>query len=781
MKILKLENVGCLKAISQPIDLGKKVFIYGLNGSGKSTVKKLFANLNIDGAKLVPAFGKSAAKCNALLEVLGNNYKYEKGKLKDISSDSIHVFDEAFVENSVYLNGEVKEDLKKEYYKIFVGRNVASSLQQFISKDFELNQKLQDNTFLLNKLENSILIMENFNKIHEEVSAFLALSIDTSYILDEAIKIELAKNLKSINNKSIAWLKTGRLIANNKETCPYCGQSIDFSLYNTLVSKYENLKLTSENLVNDNLNKAKNYIKQLSNIKFEELYFFENKIIEGIRDSLVEKLNKKIDNLSATIDASDGAYTDLLAKFEEHKKWVNDCKKFVDSIRINSVFEISPVEEDYSKNLVKSYEEVKNKCSILTEDTTSFFENLDQSCGINVAISKGVTSIIEEQNKLIDNNLEYVNQKLDQYNFKYNLELSAIEQKNQTSGYAPKLELLLVPKISQKDKKKISGSNIKNILSEGEKAILAWVCFLLEINNQFKKGKHLIIIDDPISSYDDYRRFNLRDEIQSLAEANEQNNATREILVLSHEKSFTNVFNFDNKFNTFVMKQGALVKTELYKINESDFKNDLLLLKDMNKISSKAEFIKFMVVSRNVIQYMQSIDEIIQISGENKQEYISMFNLASAVIHLEINDMDISKYQGCILKIYKALTGENLNIEFEKIDFYKLDLSSALDNISDIYLARVKLNYYLLRGLQSKNIKYEVTDVTGEFLKLAFKNSIIDEKKHNEIYAFLPILNVYNHVNDAYGLRRIDFSNEELEPIVNYVNRLNLDEFCKKD
>jgi len=72
----------------------------------------------------------------------------------------------------------------------------------------------------------------------------------------------------------------------------------------------------------------------------------------------------------------------------------------------------------------------------------------------------------------------------------------------------------------------------KNTLSSGDRSTLALAFFFASLDQDSDHSKRVVIIDDPVTSLDDYREISTTQEIQSLI------GRTAQIIVLSHDRQF---------------------------------------------------------------------------------------------------------------------------------------------------------------------------------------------------------------------------------------------------
>ncbi|MBL7835911.1 MAG: AAA family ATPase, partial [Bacteroidetes bacterium] len=92
--------------------------------------------------------------------------------------------------------------------------------------------------------------------------------------------------------------------------------------------------------------------------------------------------------------------------------------------------------------------------------------------------------------------------------------------------------------------------NTKDGLSEGDKSTLAFAFFMAKIVNDPNRANKIVVLDDPLSSFDTHRRNRTVTEIIRLS------NVVKQVIVLSHDKKFL----YDiNKRIRVSQKKGLLV------------------------------------------------------------------------------------------------------------------------------------------------------------------------------------------------------------------------------
>lgn len=769
MKINAINNVGCLANVNSEIDLGNYAFIYGLNGAGKSTLKELFCNISLVDGQITPKFGSNKSSCSAEIKIFNKKYEYKKSKIVKNGKLNIHVYDNKYVEDSIYVNGSVNDNNKAQYYKLFVGDKINNRISGFLNENVELISHIENINRTINLFENTLKSVDYILCLIKEISDFVNNKYDVNFIIDSVVKTKLNKDIKRIDDYTINWIKQGKKIQKKDNICPYCGQTISPDLYENYINKYEDIIVETIDVVENINTNIDNLIQKVNNFTCDNLYYRDSQIIVDIKNKLLDSLYYKKSHISekCTLDVTD-LKKELCKKVKYFKDFIVDFKSMILDLNIVSLFSLPIVQDDYSKQISLKYSSMSERINNNLIDGTlvkTLINELNLICRKNVKIYKGMQLIIDEQNNTVNENLDFINKKLSEYDFKYLIKKNTISQKNLKAKANPMLELVLVPCNHVNLEKKFSKDDIKGILSEGEKSILSWVFFLLNLKEKLVSGNHLIIIDDPISSYDSYRRFNLITELNTIIDMP----ASKEIMLLSHEKSFSNVLLNNKKFKSFVMQDGELKDIDLSELVESDYKHDLLYLKNNRVINTKKALIKFLITSRNVMEYYYSLITFANVKYFRKKEYDYYYSIASSIIHLQSNNLPF-EYIKYISKLMKMIIKEKIIFKFENIDLSDLNLQTELNHIDDVYLARIKINFDIINILNNNGCPFKIESTTGELLKEVKKLNLLDNDKYIRYKSYLPLLNVYNHVNDNYGLRRVDCNEIKMKAMFDYLN-----------
>lgn len=164
--------------------------------------------------------------------------------------------------------------------------------------------------------------------------------------------------------------------------------------------------------------------------------------------------------------------------------------------------------------------EKPEKAINLSSDSYDQFDGLKESIEKTLRSSKGLRSsfgVLRAQfEKTLQENGERINGLLRRFAIPYEFELKGLDAQNKKAGFTLK-------HIEEEDGER----DFKKNLSYGERGIIALILFLLKE----RKEDILLVIDDPVSSYDEFRRICTYRTLMEMDCGNT-------ILVLSHDHVF---------------------------------------------------------------------------------------------------------------------------------------------------------------------------------------------------------------------------------------------------
>ncbi|MEG1565951.1 MAG: hypothetical protein RRY22_05630 [Bacilli bacterium] len=283
-------------------------------------------------------------------------------------------------------------------------------------------------------------------------------------------------------------------------------------------------------------------------------------------------------------------------------------------------------------------------------------------------------SLIDEKNLLVDDlkpllikikqtfsdslkeHLKIINEKLNILGIPYRLKKETIDTNGEKASYI------------LKHKKDITNTNTNRTkgLSYGEKNILSLLLFLLIKDNK------TLILDDPVSSYDEYRRKVIFDMIHTLQE-------NRTILVLSHDQVFTKfALYFSGEIEKIKNKTGKILNFNNYSsyptiqnISKDDFKPLNIVIKEHIKSLSTNEYYRKILNIRLLTELEKYRDDV---------QLKCVWEYTSAILHFNNKETidSILKERSLEEDAILELISRNFDIEVKAVpDNYKKDINTS--------------------------------------------------------------------------------------------------------
>ena len=567
IKILNCNNIDEGLITIEPNKLNIK---YGMNGTGKTTISKAIENYIKDEAE-------GTEKLKELTPFKGSPNKDPSIEgLEDIKK--IMIFNEKYIEQFVFK----EEELLKNSFEVFIKD------ENYLKNEIEINELLKeiDSTFNNDKeIEGFIIDLKVLNdstktKASPITKNFLRgdrlsnipenLSRYTEYLRSEGSALWLAWHLKGISH-----LKTF-------SKCPYC------------TSELENNSEASR---------------------------------ENIESLSVEFNSKQIENQLKTIEL----FKNLKSYFsDETNKQINNMLKEISGISLE--------QENFLKRItsqalviVQKLENIKNLNFVTLKDFIVINKNLKE-LKINLEVIdhfKSNKSIekFEKINYDIDNLIEKANILTGKVNIqKCNIRNNIKNHENEINdflkiaGYLYKVTFELERDGSYKiNLKSLSGTNlVKNVtnhLSYGEKNAFAMILFMY---SALKENTDLIILDDPISSFDKNKKYSIIEKLF----INRNSFSGKTVLLLTHDFEPILDMTYNRGFQSNVQPISHFLKNTNGKLEEKKIeKNDI---KSCIQVAEE----NIATTSNNIIKSIY-LRRLCEIQGNKKLAY----NLISNLLH----------------------------------------------------------------------------------------------------------------------------------------------------
>lgn len=669
---INIKNCNNIKNASITIEKNSLNIKYGMNGTGKSTIAKAIANrdqlseLKTFGSNLEPEI--SVSENINKVEIFNNDF------INRITFNGSEVIDNGF---EIFVKTEEYDSKRKEITNILNKLNRETFNDQIINKFREgllnIATKIQlnsNNTVKRTSTYKSILKKENMFEVPQELTKY------SEFIQD-----------KSMNINWVDWKNKG-FEFDEKNKCPFCAEKLS--------EKYSKEKETFKE------NYTKSGMKNLNDIL---------ETINDIKDYLnKEKYNKLIECIKENKNEEDIDF--IYQKFILEIKYLNGKFEKIyqfDSYNIKNS-EIGKLGNKV-KELIINKEELNYFCS------ENVFEIIDN---INKKINEIVNKITDLQAKTATLNTFIKNS--------INSSKEDINRFLETAGFNYKFDFIVSSEnvsktiLIYKGEEDINVDNIDKHLSWGEKNAFALVLFMYYA---ISKKAELIILDDPISSFDSNKKYAI---INRLFENRNDRKSFygKTVLMLTHDFEPIIDFIINNKpnsghaiakyiknTNNIVIEQEINKKDDIISIVELAYK----YVKDNNlNMISRINFLRKYIEHTKV---------------ENFEEKQLMYDMLSSVVHAkEYPDKQVKK------DTYLKFTEE----EFEKAQ------NIIKNYIENFDYDRIVKNYYnkeyILKEFFEESNNYIKSQLFREYLEVSEERKNLD----NNLLKFID--EIYHIEND---------------------------------
>lgn len=689
-------------------------FVFGKNGTGKSTLTKLlkkYGEQDYD-VRVFQGFENMVGENNRLNAVILGEENNEIAQKIEVKKEDIKKREE----EKDKINLELKEtkDNSENLWKKFeeIKRNVNqknTQIQDFYTNSAAKIKKMTDpqiskttynkNDFILEKKNAKLLgeadIKHLKNIIKTEVKTAQEIEFPSINLQNELEKINsiLGKKVEEKvrikrlenNEEKRDFAKKGLYLHKIGEVCSFCGNIIKKEEYEELEKYF--LAADIKEFQKEVEIAKNNYIKiieSIKNIKFDKNNFYPNNI---------EKLTKIMEEYEIIKEKIIKIFELFLKKLEKKDIFKENEKILIDNISLN----FNKISEEYN-DLAK-----KNNSSKLSEEKENAKANLRYHYIKleldNFKEESKLTEIknLEEESVKYKTEIENKENKITKINNeikKLNLEISQLEAKT-------KNEKILVENINKKikhytsfelvHKEDTEGKGFYSIkclrtdkdrditqISTGEKNIIALLYFIEKLNeiNEVRTRNKLIIFDDPMNSNDDTMQYLIIEELQNLMGELLKNKKNDKIILMTHNVHFyINVkYDFDRrkndyeKSNNFIRLISDTKKTiiKYIKNKDEDFKTNYESLWHETKILSTLSTCDPAILLNPIRRIVETYTKF---NGVDKKVFLSKIEGAKKFFDVNshsIDDLEADlngKSKENIIKIFKECFEKNNSIE----------------------------------------------------------------------------------------------------------------------
>lgn len=576
-----IKNCNSIDEANIKIEKNKLNVKYGINGTGKTTIAKAILEHNTDN----------------LIDLLP--FKYRDNNPDDIvpiveNADefmNISIFDEEYIKQFVYL----EDELLKNSFEIFIkDQNYDENLMAVEDLFINVKNIFQEDEKLLEIIDDLKKLSSSFSK----TSGGMAKNSQMHKALGSGNKLEnipdgledYSQHLKSDNNtKWIKWQSNGNTFLEISDNCPYCTSPVKHKkdTIRQVAIEYKDKDIEFLIKIIDAMENLKDYFTSENQVTIESIT--KNKLgLDDAESNFLKRIKNEIDILLLKLES-----LQKLAIFTF--KDVDDMVEKINELKINL-------------SLVPSLNSTTTQSitNPLNESLDTLIEKASELKGKIKKQKKSVARKIEEHKDEINVFLEFAG-------YKYNIEIEEINQE-----YKMKLQHVELS---------TSLKNGNQHLSYGEKNAFALMLFMYD---SLSRDTDLIILDDPISSFDKNKKFAI---IERLFRG-EKSFKDKTVLMLTHD--------IDPIIDIFKVLYGKIEPVPVASFLRSRngvieelaiVKNDLQTFSQvcMENISSSSESI-------NKLIYLRRYYEILNDKSEAYQLLANLFHKRETPIKFIDND-----------------------------------------------------------------------------------------------------------------------------------------------
>ncbi len=585
-KILKIKGLGKFKNFSSNgnDDLGflKRNIIFGYNTYGKSTITTIFRSLQSSNQRYLQ--GKKSFDCSEgiVIDILDDKNQHltlANGNWKD---PNIAIFDNHFINNSVYIGDEIDFKHKSSLHGVFVGENVTQKVYKL--KELRGEQDIlerQRDRIKFGYTKNDLGTFDNFLKIKvvedvgieadkksEEIKRLKNIAAIKQLISHsplassfEKFSASMRKNLdtsaeKNIEDHIIAnWNDTQAsknflaegvaLLNDNATTCVFCGQNLtpvselieDFK--KVFGAAYKETQLEIEEVGEAFLRfDAESEMAKFMTLGVKCENILDKDLLIENKKALDADVQKKLKNLNHIIDCDSedkpfkkfmAEITKLLPIFDELRvQGFSTEKQSVLEDELRQLKFSQYRSEDDGKKLVKSYEIASAAVELKKTEIDALRKEIDEET--KNAIDKNhkqINIILKDVLKA-----DFLIQKLSSRSNLTRSDSHFVEYEFAIDGHPVPIS----NKRSQVDEEPLDKAFFGNTLSDSDRRLLAIAFFIASLQTDQKLKDKIVVLDDPFSSFDSNRKDCLANVIIDIK--NEENEQPAQIIVLTHDDGF---------------------------------------------------------------------------------------------------------------------------------------------------------------------------------------------------------------------------------------------------
>lgn len=627
---VKLANAGLYDASgAQLTDLKNLNFIFGSNGSGKTTISRVIRDggassdypdcqitwaggapleTHVYNKDFVDTHFNAESNIQGIYTFGGNVDVAEEIKKLKNEADGIKAKLSGLQRTLIGEDGtggkkKEREDLAPQFleYVWDAKRNFSDLKDAFTGLNGD-KKKFRDRYLI--EAESNVAKVRDIAELREDAATVFSrslteanvlpnqdssklLALESSAILNKKIigkeDVDIAALIKKLGNSD--WVQQGRQYFDQlRDQCPFCQQKTDEAFRQSLEGYFDESYVADlaaiDKLLVDYTDAAKELLNAYSVSDIVESPYLDREAFEKDVAALSLALDSNIDHIkakrkepSATANLTDTA--PLLAAVNAHILTAN--KK----VKVNN---------DTIKNLEDKKKDLTSQIwKRLLEDTKAVYHKfktetggLDQAINsLETQIEKETKSLNEKQEEIEENERKIASIKPT---------ISAINDLLKSFGFT-NFHLVESAESGFYEVKRRDGSDAKKTLSEGEKSFITFLYFYHLIGGSFNSSggtnDRVVVFDDPVSSLDSDILFIVCSLIKKVVfEMRSGSSAVKQVFVLTHNIYFHKEVTLEknvkktnaSKEKTFWVVRKTSERSELCSFDENPIKSSYELL-----------------------------------------------------------------------------------------------------------------------------------------------------------------------------------------------------------
>lgn len=392
-----------------------------------------------------------------------------------------------------------------------------------------------------------------------DLTAALAQSVDgVATDLHRKLQDHIARHV-SRSDAPVAhetWLEAG-LAFDNAHNCPYCGQELrDRSLldlyrdyfseaYKALAAEINHRRQTLERYARGEFRQAIDTKVDANHAAAENLKTLTGERckaqldidtlsgrMEAAATALYQVFQQKQQDLVTVIAA--GAYESLSRQWDDgrltvetYNREIADYGRRIEEIRRTQVsVSLDSVKNELAVLQARKKRHAPDTASVVTERQTL----LDRQTALKARKEELREQLTAHTKRVTEGLGATINAYLDRLGAGFQIDYQQPNYRGSEPAAAYSILINRTPVPPRTDN--IAGPSFKNTLSSGDKSVLAFALFLATVNTDPHLADTIVVLDDPFTSMDEFRRTFTVNEINKLV------GRAAQVFVLSHELGF---------------------------------------------------------------------------------------------------------------------------------------------------------------------------------------------------------------------------------------------------